>query len=79
MCRMDYKNKKKRAGAKNEMQSYLEALQCGGTELFVDGEAVLPGEAVRRTVQEACVYMADYVLGQDGHIEQIRFDRIELQ
>lgn len=74
----DYMNNKKLACVSARMQSYLEALQCRGAELFVDGEVVLPGEAVRRTVREESVYMADYVIGQDGRIKQVRFDRVEL-
>lgn len=62
----------------NRMLSYLERLQRSGAELFVDGEAVLPGDVLRQTVQEQCTYMADYVLGENGTIEQVRFDRVEL-
>ena len=64
--------------AGNRMLSYLERLQNAGAELFVDGEAVLPGEVLRQTVQEQCTYMADYVFGENGTIKQVRFDRVEL-
>lgn len=59
-----------------DLGDYLEYMHLCGTALFVDNEAVLPGEAVRRTVREDCLYMADYVLGESGKIEQIRFDRL---
>lgn len=52
-------------------------LLCGrGVKLFVDGRAALPGEAAARTVRENSPYMADYVLGDEGNIEQVRFDRV---
>lgn len=60
------------------MLSYLEELQRSGAELFVDGEAVLPKDVLRQTVREQCTYMADYVFGENGAIEQVRFDRVEL-
>ncbi|MBQ2803283.1 MAG: hypothetical protein IJF07_05220 [Lachnospiraceae bacterium] len=65
--------------ARKSMQSYLEQLQQSGTEFFVDDKAVLPREAVRKTVQEGSMYMADYVLGESGKIEQVRFDKVKLK
>lgn len=47
-----------------------------GTEFFVDGEAVSLAAAIARAVREDGVYMADYVLGEEGKIEQVRFDRV---
>ena len=70
------RKKKEASEARKSMQSYLEQLQQSGTELFVDDELVRPREAVRRTVREDSIYMADYVLGESGKIEQIRFDKI---
>ena len=54
----------------------LELLRRCGVELFVDGEAALPYEAAAKAVQENSPYMADYVLGDAGDIEQVRFDRV---
>ena len=64
--------------SKDRLLSYLEKLQRSGAELFVDGEAVLPCDVLEQTVQEQCTYMADYVLGENGAIKQVRFDRVEL-
>lgn len=74
------KNKEKAKApvtSKAELKNYLTDKYLEGVQLFVDGEAVLPEEAVSRAVREDCVYMADYVLGKAGDIEQIRFDKLE--
>lgn len=54
----------------------LELLRKCGVELFVDGEAALPVDAAAKAVRENSPYMADYVLGEAGNIEQVRFDRV---
>lgn len=48
-----------------------------GTEFFVDGEVVPLTAVIARTVREDGIYMADYVLGEEGKIEQVRFDRVK--
>lgn len=62
--------------ARERMQLLLEQMCSQGVELFVDGEAVLPDEAAARAVREDSPYMADYVFGDAGNIEQIRFDKV---
>ena len=62
--------------ARERLSLQLELLHEKGVTLFVDDEAVLPGEAVARAVQENSPYMADYVLGDTGNIVQVRFDRV---
>ena len=62
--------------ARERLSLQLELLHENGVELFVDDEAVLPGEAVAKAVQENSPYMADYVLGDAGDIVQVRFDRV---
>lgn len=61
---------------RKSMSVLLEQMARKGVELFVDGEAALPGEIVRKAVCEDSPYMADYVLGDTGYIEQIRFDKV---
>lgn len=51
-------------------------MRRNGVEFFIDGQAVLPVEAVARAVRENSPYMADYVLDASGAIEQVRFDRV---
>lgn len=62
--------------ARLRMQSMLEQMRDKGVELFVDGEAALPWEAAAKAVCEDSPYMADYVFGSAGEIEQVRFDRV---
>lgn len=47
-----------------------------GAEFFIDGEVVLPQDAVSRAVREDCVYMTDYVWGEKGKIKQVRLDKV---
>ena len=72
----DYREVMKWEFAREELSIQLELLRRRGVELFVDGEAVLPGEAAAKAVQEGSLYMADYVLGDAGNIEKVRFDRV---
>lgn len=48
-----------------------------GAAFFVDGEEMSPAAAISRTVQEDGAYMADFVLGEAGRVEQVRFDRVQ--
>ncbi len=61
-----------------QMLALFEQMQKTGTEFFVDGELMLPREAVARAVKEDSPYMADFVIGEGGRVEQIRFDKINL-
>ena len=62
--------------AREEFSQQLAQLRQNGAELFVDDEEALPGEAAAKAVQEDSPYMADYVLGDTGNIEQVRFDKV---
>lgn len=62
--------------ARNNMLILLEQMRQKGVKLFVDGEAALPGEIASKAVCEGSTYMADYVLGENGFIEQVRFDKV---
>lgn len=62
--------------ARERMRLHLEQMYSQGVELFMDGRITLPGEAAARAVCEDSSYMADYVLGDTGNIEQIRFDMV---
>lgn len=62
--------------ARERMMILLEQMQDKGVRLFVDGEAALPGDAAAKSVRENSPYMADYVFGDAGNIEQVRFDKV---
>ncbi len=47
-----------------------------GAEFFIDGEVVRVTDAVSKAVKEDSVYMADYVWGEEGKIEQVRLDKV---
>ena len=72
----EYNKVTKLESAREELSLQLEKLRQEGVKLFVDGKAVLPGEAAAKAVQEDSPYMADYVLGDAGSIEQVRFDKV---
>ena len=72
----DYREVMRWEFAREELSVQLELLRRKGVELFVDGVAALPGEAAAKAVQEGSPYMADYVLGDAGNIEQVRCDRV---
>ena len=61
---------------KARMLTSLATMHQEGVELFMDGQEVLPAEAVSRTVRENSPYMADYVLEDDGAVRQVRFDKV---
>lgn len=62
--------------AREHMKLLLEQMSSQGVELFVDGQAALPKDAAAKAVHENSPYMADYVFGDAGNIEQIRFDQV---
>lgn len=62
--------------ARKNMRVFLTRLQRKGVELFVDGKTAMPGEIAFKTIREDSLYMADYVFGEGGRIEQVRFDKV---
>lgn len=70
--------KRKQFDAAAKMKDHLEEMQKMGAELFVDGEKLSPQDTAAMVVCEENHYMADYVLGKDGNVEQIRFDWVNL-
>ncbi len=71
----EYK-KKDLGDAREHCRMFLQQMQEKGVALFVDGERALPEEAALKAVQEDSFYMADYVFGDTGNIEQVRFDKV---
>jgi len=59
-----------------EVKLFLEDMQKKGAKLYFDGKAVGSKEAAVRLIREEHQYMADYVIGEKGNVEQIRFDKV---
>jgi cell fate (sporulation/competence/biofilm development) regulator YlbF (YheA/YmcA/DUF963 family) len=81
MDRREILNEEKREAreiesAREKLQTLWHQMQNSGVELFIDGREVSYMEAVTRTVHENSPYMADYVLGENGILSQVRFDRV---
>ena len=47
-------------------------------EVYMDNKRTTLEDALKRCVQERTVYMPDYVLDENGVLEQLRFDKIDL-
>ena len=45
----------------------------------IDGEKVSPSQAAAYAVREESPYMADYILGEQGKISQVRLDKVDLR
>ena len=65
--------------AREYMEALFEQMRDKGVGLYVDGETALPSEAAARSVRENSPYMADYVFGDAGKLEHVRFDRVTEQ
>jgi hypothetical protein len=63
----------------SQVEKYFRKLQKNGTELYVDGEKVSPSQAAAYAVREESQYMADYILGEQGKISQVRLDKVDLR
>lgn len=57
----------------------LGSRQKRSPEVYIDNEPATLDEALSRCVQERSVYMPDYVLDEEGFLEQVRFDKVEQQ
>ena len=64
---------------RRKVEKYFQKLQKNGTELYVDGEKVSPSQAAAYAVREESPYMADYILGEQGKISQVRLDKVDLR
>ena len=60
---------------RRKVEKYFRKLQKNGT----DGEKVSPSQAAAYAVREESPYMADYILGEQGKISQVRLDKVDLR
>lgn len=56
----------------------LEELQAGGVLLFLDGKAASPQEIASRCQEDTEVYMPDYVLDNQGKLQELRYDKVSV-
>lgn len=63
---------------KNEqlLKEKLEQVQNTGVCLFLEGEPATPAVIAGKCVCENMIYMADYVLDDNGILKELRYDRI---
>jgi hypothetical protein len=69
-------NEKNKHIAAEEILNFWDRVQCRDAKFFVDGQVFGAEETALKTVREDGAYMADYILGTDGKIQQVRYDRI---
>ena len=58
------------------LKDKLERVQSTGVVLFLEGEPATPGVIAEKCVCEDMIYMADYVLDDNGILKELRYDRI---
>ncbi|MCH5276144.1 MAG: hypothetical protein J1E65_09905 [Lachnospiraceae bacterium] len=58
------------------LQKKLEQVQSEGVSLFLEGEPATPAAIAGKCVCENMIYMADYVLDDNGALKELRYDRI---
>ena len=63
----------------NVLKYQLGSRKKRSLEVYMDNELTTLEDALTRCVQERTVYMPDYVLDENGVLEQLRFDRIDQQ
>ena len=61
-----------------ELRIQLEEIQSTGIQIYLKNEKSTPNEIADFFVKEDSIYMPDYILNENGEVEEIRFDRIQL-
>ena len=56
------------------VRNFYDMMQSG-VLIYKDNHLCLPGE-IASLICESRGYMADYVIGTDGRVSEIRFDRV---
>ncbi len=74
----DYDGHPTGQNAEYELEYQLNIMRKRELKIYMDNQQVTLEEALSRCVQERTVYMPDYVLDENGILEQVRFDRIDL-
>ncbi len=58
------------------LKKKLKKAQKTGVSLFLEGQPARPADIAEKCVCENAVYMADYVLDEQGVLKELRYDRI---
>lgn len=58
------------------LKEKLENVRKSGVRLFLEGKPASPEDIADKCVCENAIYMADYVLDDDGRLQELRYDRI---
>ncbi|MDE5801570.1 MAG: hypothetical protein K2I22_01465 [Lachnospiraceae bacterium] len=58
------------------LKEKLESVRKSGVSLFLEGKPASPKAIADKCVREDAIYMADYVLDEDGRLKELRYDRI---
>lgn len=61
-----------------EMKEELSRIHQTGVELYLDGLPSTPDAIAMQCVKEEGVYMADYVLNDEGHLKELRYDKVTM-
>lgn len=74
----DYNGHSAGQDAEYALEQQLNVMRKRELKVYMDNQQVTLEEALARCVQEQTVYMPDYVMDENGILEQVRFDRIDL-
>lgn len=58
------------------LKEKLESVRRSGVSLYLEGKPASPEVIADKCVCEDAIYMADYVLDEDGRLKELRYDRI---
>lgn len=58
------------------LKEKLESIRQSGVSLFLEGKPASPETIADKCVCEDAIYMADYVLDENGRLKELRYDRI---
>lgn len=58
------------------LKEKLENVRKSGVRLFLEGKPASPEDIADKCVCENAIYMADYVLDDEGRLKELRYDRI---
>lgn len=58
------------------LKKKLEKFKKSGVGLFLEGHPATPRQIANCCVCEETVYMADYVMDENGALKELRYDRV---